>query len=120
MFSQPKLLSVKSDKRYSGSKYEEDHSWLYLFHTHGGWMCKICEKYPYSGGSSNGAFRQHERSERHVRLEKKTIGSGSKEMTDTLVLSKAQNIYRQYANRLYLSKCIDYIFHDKETLAINR
>ena len=83
-------------------------------------MCKICEKYPYSGGSSNGAFRQHERSERHVRLEKKTIGSGSNEMTDALVLSKAQNKYRQYANRLYLSKCIDYIFHDKETLAINR
>ena len=87
LFSQSKLLSEKSDKRYSGSsKYEEDHSCLYFSQTHRGLMCKICEKYPYCGGSSKGpfstracentthpshAFRQHERSERHIRLEKK-------------------------------------------------
>ena len=39
------------------------------------------------------AFRQHERRERHIHLEKK-IGSGSAEMTDALAVSKAQNITR--------------------------
>ena len=88
-------------------------------------MCKICEKYPYRGGASKGAFstracestthpshafRQHEMSERHIRLEKKTIGPGSPEMTDALAVSKAQNINRQYVNKLYFSKCIDSIF----------
>ena len=34
LFSQSKLLSEKSDQRYSGySKYEEDHSWLYFSQT---------------------------------------------------------------------------------------
>ena len=110
LFSQSKLLSQKSYKKYSGpSKYEGHHSWLYFSQTHRGWMCKICEKYPYSAGASKGAFstracentihpshafRQHERSERHIRLEKKTIGSGSAEMTDALAVSKAQNINR--------------------------
>ena len=75
----------KSDKRYYGSsKYEEDHIWLYYSEVHRGWMCKICEKYPYSAGPSKGAFstrscentthpshsfRQHEISKRHKRLE---------------------------------------------------
>ena len=115
LFSQSKLLSEKSDKRYSGSsKYEQDHSWLYFSQTHRGWTCKICEKYPYSGGLSKGAFstrawenithpshtfRQHEMLERHILLEKKTIGSGSVEMTDVLAISKAQNINRQYINK---------------------
>ena len=31
-------------------------------------------------------------------------------MTDALAVSKAQNINRQYVNKLYLSKCIDSIF----------
>ena len=57
LFLQPKLLSEKSDKKNSGcSKYEEDHSRLYFSKTHRGWMCKICEKYPYRGGASKGAF----------------------------------------------------------------
>ena len=102
LFSQSKSLSEKSDKRYSGSsKYDEDHSWLHFSRTHRGWMCKICEKYPYSGGSSKGAFstracentthpshafRQHERSERRIRLEKKTIGSDSAEITEVLAV----------------------------------
>ena len=110
LFSQSKLLSEISDKRYSGSsKCEEDHSCLYFSQTHRGLMCKICEKYPYCGGSSKGpfstracentthpshAFRQHERPERYIHLEKKTIGSGSAEMTDALAVSKAQNITR--------------------------
>ena len=119
------MLSEKSDKRYSGSSKYEDHSWLYLSQTHRGWIGKICEKYPSSGSSSKGAFstsacentthsshafRQHESSGRHIRLEKKTIGSGSAEMTDALAVSKAQNIKRQYVNKLYLSKCMDSIF----------
>ena len=88
-------------------------------------MCKICEKYPYTGGSPKGAFstrvcentahpsyafRQHGSSERHIRLEKKTIGSGPVKMTDALAVSKAQIINKQYVNKLYLSKCIDSIF----------
>ena len=125
LFSQLKLLSEKSDKRYSGSsKHEDDHSWLYFSQTHRDWMCKICEKYPNSGGASKGAFsirackntahpshtfRQHERPERHICLEKKT-SAGSPKMTDALTISKAQNINRQYINKLYLSKCIDSIF----------
>ena len=57
LFSQLKLLSEKSDKRYSGSsKHEDDHSWLYFSQTHRDWMCKICEKYLNSGGASKGAF----------------------------------------------------------------
>ena len=86
LLSQSKLLSEKSDKRYSGSsKYEENHSWLYFSQTHRGWMCKICEKYSYSGKKSKGAFStracentirpshafcQHEKLERHICLEK--------------------------------------------------
>ena len=31
-------------------------------------------------------------------------------MTDALAVSKAQNINRQYINKLYLSKCIDSVF----------
>ena len=73
-------------------------------------MCKVCEKYLCSRDSLKGAFstreckntthpshafHQHERLERHICLEKKTIGSGSAEMTDTLAVSKAQNINRQ-------------------------
>ena len=73
-------------------------------------MCNLCEKYLCSGDSLKGdfstrackttthpshAFHQHERSERHICLENKTIGSDSAEMTDTLAVSKAQNINRQ-------------------------
>ena len=59
LFSQSKLLSQKSYKKYSGpSKYEEHHSWLYFSKTNRGWMCKICEKYPYSGGASKELFLQ--------------------------------------------------------------
>ena len=91
LLSQSQLLSEKSDKRYYQSSKYDDRSWLYFSQTHRGWMCKIYEKYLYSGSSPKGAFstrackntthpshafRQHEMSERHIRIEKKTIRSG--------------------------------------------
>ena len=49
--------SERAGKQLAGSSsYEEDYQWLYFSQTKRGWMCKVCEIYPYSGGSSNGAF----------------------------------------------------------------
>ena len=83
------ILNTRSDKRcYGSSKYEEDHKWLYFSQSLKGWMCEVCEMYPYSTGPSVGAFstrpcennshsfhviKQHESSARHKRLEKKLI-----------------------------------------------
>ena len=51
------FASERADKQLAGSSsYEDDYQWLYFSHTKRGWMCKICEVYPYSGGSSKGAF----------------------------------------------------------------
>ena len=56
-FMTEKCKVEKSDKRYYGSSsYEEDFSWLYFSQAKHGWMCKICEKYPYNAGPSKGAF----------------------------------------------------------------
>ena len=114
-----KINATSSDDSDAESGNLFSQSKLYFSQTHRGWMCKICEKYQSSGGSSkrafsttagentthpSHAFRQHERSQRHIRLEKKTIGFGS---ADALAVSKAQNINRQYVNKLHLRKCID-------------
>ena len=49
--------SERAGKQLAGSSSsEEDYQSLYFSQTKRGWMCKICEIYPYSGGSSNRAF----------------------------------------------------------------
>ena len=81
------FASERADKQLAGSSsYEDDYQWLYFSHTKRGWMCKICEVYPYSGGSSKGAlstrpclntshpnhvFKKHEKSARPEKLEPK-------------------------------------------------
>ena len=81
------ILNTRNDKRCCGSsKHEEDHKWLYFSQSLKGWMCKVCEMYPYSTGPSMGAFstrpcentshpshvfKQHESFTLHKRLEKK-------------------------------------------------
>ena len=48
---------TNSDKWYHGSShFENDFLWLYYSHAQHGWMCKICEKYPYNAGPARGAF----------------------------------------------------------------
>ena len=82
---------VNSDKRYHGSsQFENDFPWFYYSHAQHGWMCKISEKYPYNADPAGGAFsvrpcvntehpahafKQHEKSGRHQRLEKKLYKS---------------------------------------------
>ena len=81
------FASERADKQLAGSSsYEDDYQWLYFSHTKRGWMCKICEVCPYSGGSSKGAFstrpclntshpnhvfKKHEKSARPEKLEPK-------------------------------------------------
>ena len=81
------FASERADKRLAGSSsYEDDYQWLYFSQTERGWMCRIYEVHPYSGGSSkeafstrsclntshpNHAFKNHEKSARHKKLELK-------------------------------------------------
>lgn len=118
----------KSDKRlFNSSKYEEDFPWLYMSHQHRGWMCKVCEKYPYAGGRSKGAFstrpcantthpslafKKHEKSSRHKRLEEKLLSDeGTDVYSKIIISSEKQKKSRFEINRLYMQKCIHTIFY---------
>ena len=122
-----KKIAEKSDKRYYGSsKYEEDYQWLYFSQHHQGWMCKICEKYPYNGGQSHGAFstracqntkhpnhsfQQHQNSSRHKRLEEKLYDStDTNNIKEAFLNAEKQNVSRTEVNNLYLRKCIQTIY----------
>ena len=122
-FLRVKKASEKSDKRFYGSsKYEEDFRWLYYSQAFQGWMCKICEKYPYNGGTSKGAFsarpckntthpthafKQHELSDRHKRLELKE----SCAIGDSLANAELFQTHRKHVNNLYLRKTVHTIFY---------
>ena len=120
------LSSQRSDKRcYGSSKYEDDHQWLYYSQSKAGWMCKICELYPYSGGPGKGAFstrpclntshpshafKQHKRSSNHQRLEEK-IRNKDSTVYDQLVMGAEKiNLNKKHTNHLYLRKCIHSIY----------
>lgn len=120
-------VQMPTDKRYYGStKYEEDHSWLYYSQVHKGYMCKICEKYPYSSGRSKGAFstrpcmntkhpsyafKQHEKSNRHIRLENKVNIASKESVLDSMILgAEKKTTSKIHSNNLYLRKCIQTIF----------
>ena len=54
------MFHRKGDKYCYGSMISnEDHRWLYFSQSFKGWMCTICEIYPYSSGSTKGAFSTH-------------------------------------------------------------
>ena len=105
------MLNTRSDKGCSGlPRYEEDHKWLYFSQSLKSLMCKVSEMYPYSTGPSKGAFsrrpcennshpshafKQHENSASHKRLEKKLTGN-SVSIYDQMVLGVEKiNLYRK-------------------------
>ena len=76
---------------YGSTRYVEDQRWLYFSQSIKGWVCKVCEMYPYSSGQSKDAFsarscqisshlshafKQHANSNCYQRLEKKITTNG--------------------------------------------
>ena len=108
------ILNTRNDKRCCGSsKHEEDHKWLYFSQSLKGWMCKVCEMYPYSTGPSMGAFstrpcentshpshvfKQHESFTLHKRLEKK-LNDNSVFVYVQMVLGVEKMHYRRWGGR---------------------
>ena len=81
-------------------------------------MCKICEKYPYNAGPARSpfsvrpcvnteqpthAFKQHEKSGRHQRLEKKLYKSEI-ELKETLQRAELSRVEKAKVNTLYVTK----------------
>ena len=99
-----------------------------MSHRHRGWMCKVCEKYPYAGGRSKGAFstrpcantshplvafNKHAKSKRHQRLEEKMLkdAAGFVDVHGQMIAgSQKQKKSRIEINRLYMQKFIHTIF----------
>ena len=128
------MLIVNSDKRYHGSsEFENDFPWLYYSHAHHGWMCKICEKYPYNAGPARGpfsvrdcvntehpthAFKQHEKSGRHQRLEK-TLHKSENELAEALQRAELSLVEKAKVNT-YITKCIHTIHYlIRKNIAVN-
>ena len=126
---------VNSDKRYHGSsQFENDFPWLYYSHAQHGWMCKICEKYPYNAGPARSpfsvrpcvntehpthAFKQHEKSGRHQRLEKKLYKSEN-ELSEALERVELRAVDKAKVNTLYITKCIHAIHYlIRKNIAVN-
>ena len=89
-----------------------------------GWMWKICEKYPYNAGPARGAIsvrpcvntenpthvlKQHEKSGRHQRLEKKLYKSEN-ELKETLQRTELSLVEKAKMNT-YITKCIHTIHY---------
>ena len=105
--------------------------YISLRHIETGW-CKFCEKYLYSGVYRKELFLQwHAKTQfilafyfviikgrKDILLEKKKFRSDPAKTVNVLDAWKAQNINKQYLNKLYISKCKDYIFHDKKHLLL--
>ena len=88
-------------------------------------MCKICEVYPYSGGSSKGAFstrpclntshpnhafKKHEKSARHKKLQPKLSSSEASVYDQIIVGAEKINLNKRNSNHLYMRKCIHTIY----------
>ena len=110
-------FSEKGDKRCYSSTTGEDYKWLYYSQSKRGWMCKICELYPYSSGPSRGAFstkpcvntthpghafKQHNESANHKRLEKKKqLGTCALSVYDQLIVGTERiNLNKKHINQL--------------------
>ena len=128
---------VDSGKRYHGSsQFENDFPWLYYSHAQHGWMCKICEKYPYNAGPARSpfsvrpcvnteqpthSFKQHEKSGRHQRLEKKLYKSEN-ELKEALQRAELSLVEKAKVNTLYVTECIhtiDYLIRKKIVVNTN-
>ena len=111
---------VTSDKRcFNSTKYEEDFPWVYWSHKHRGWMCKICEMYLKTGGSSKNAFSTRPTDDtahpggsmsthsNRKRLELKYFAN-NKEHAFKKMSKIAESTLRKkrQVNSLYLRKCI--------------
>ena len=97
-------------------------------------MCKICEKYPYNAGPARGAFsvrpcvntehpthafKQHEKSGIHQRLEKKLYKSEN-ELKEALQRAELSLVEKAKVNTLYITKCIHTIHYlIRKNIAVN-
>ena len=118
--------SERAGKRLAGSwSYEDDYQWLFFSHTKRGWICKICEVYLYSEGSSKGAFstrtclntsnpnhafKNYEKSGRHKKLELKLSSNESSVYDDIIAGAEKTNLNKRRTNHLYMGKCIHSIY----------
>ena len=90
-----------------------------------GWRCKICRKYPYNAGPVRDAFpvypcvkmkhpthtfKQHEKSARHQRSEKK-LHKSENQLTESLQRVKLSPAEKAKFNTLYITKCIHTIHY---------
>ena len=88
-------------------------------------MCKICEVYRYSGGSSKGAFstrpclntshpnhafKKHEKSARHKKLELKLSSSEARVYDHIIVGAEKINLNKRHTNHLYMRKSVHAIY----------
>ena len=118
--------SERADRRLAGaSSFEDNYQWLSFSQTKRGWMCKICEVYLYSGGSSKGgfsrrpclntsdpnhAFKKHDKSPMHKKLELK-LSSNEASVYDYVIAGAVKiNLNKRHTNHLYMRKCIDTIY----------
>ena len=85
-------------------------------------MCKICELYPYSSGPSRGAFstkpcvntthpehafKEHNESANHKRLEKKQLGTCALSIYDQLIVGTERlNLNKKQTNQSHMRKCV--------------
>ena len=116
-------FSEKEDKScYGSTTWEEDYKWLYYSQSKRGWMCKICELYPYSSGPSRGAFstkpcvntthpgqafKQHNESANHKRFEIKQLGTCALSVYDQLIVGTERiNLNKKHTNQIYMRKCV--------------